>query len=136
MKKIVQSNLFVQIIKFGLVGFMAFFIDYVILILCKELLSFHILFATAIAFTISVLFNYLASVKWVFEVDEEKSKKNNFILFITFSIIGLLITEVIMYIGTDTLKISYLIVKIFATGVVMIFNFVTRKLFLEKKTVK
>ena len=29
---------------------------------------------------------------------------------------------------------AYMIVKIFATAVVMVFNFITRKLFLEKRT--
>ena len=72
-------------------------------------------------------------IKKPFEVDETKSKKQNFIIFIIFSIIGLILTEIIMYIGSDVLKISYLIVKIVATAIVMVFNFVTRKIFLEKK---
>ena len=37
-----------------------------------------------------------------------------------------------MWIGEDLLHISYLIVKIVATIIVMIFNFITRKIFLEK----
>ena len=45
---------------------------------------------------------------------------------------GLGLTELIMWFGEDILKISYLIVKIVATVIVMIFNFVTRKIFLEK----
>lgn len=128
-----KNHLVMQIIKFGFVGGIAFLIDYSILIICKELFHFSVLLSAAIAFTISVIFNYLASVKWVFEVDQEKSKKQNFILFIVFSIIGLILTELIMYIGTDIIDISYLIVKILATAIVMVFNFITRKLFLEKK---
>ena len=130
MKKLTQNNLFAQIMKFGVVGGAAFLIDYAILIICKEIFHLNVLLS---AFTISVIFNYIASVKWVFVVDEKNSKKKNFILFISFSIIGLIITEIIMYIGTDIIKISYLIVKILATAIVMIFNFITRKLFLEKR---
>ncbi len=133
MKKLTQNNLFAQIMKFGVVGGAAFLIDYAILIICKEIFHLNVLLSAAIAFTISVIFNYIASVKWVFVVDEKNSKKKNFILFISFSIIGLIITEIIMYIGTDIIKISYLIVKILATAIVMIFNFITRKLFLEKR---
>ena len=48
-----------------------------------------------------------------------------------FSIIGLILTEVIMFIGTDIININYLIVKIVATAIVMVFNFITRKMFLE-----
>ena len=122
-----------QILKFGVVGGIAFVVDYVTLIICHELLNIEVLLSTGIAFTVSVIINYILSVKWVFDVDESKSKKKNFIIFIIFSILGLLLTELIMWLGADILKINYLIVKIFATGVVMVFNFVTRKKFLEKK---
>lgn len=87
---------------------------------------------TGIAFSVSVVFNYILSIKWVFDVDKEKSKSKNFILFIIFSIIGLILTEVIMHVGVKMLDFNYLIVKIVATAIVMVFNFITRKIFLEK----
>lgn len=130
-KKLKSNKLFSQIMKFGVVGGLAFLIDYFVLILFKEVFQFNVFISAAFGFTISVIFNYIASVKWVFDVNQEKSKQKNFILFIIFSIIGLLLTELIMWIGTDLIHISYLIVKIIATFIVMIFNFVTRKLFLE-----
>ena len=125
------KNLLLQMFKFLLVGGLAFIIDYVTLIICKEVFNINVLISAAIAFTVSVIFNYVLSVTWVFDVDKKKSKKKNFIIFIVFSIIGLGLTELIMWFGVDILKISYLIVKIIATAIVMIFNFVTRKLFLE-----
>ena len=128
-----KRKLLLQIFKFLFVGGLAFLIDYISLIICKEVFNLSTLLASAIAFTISVIVNYILSVTWVFEVDETKSKKQNFIIFIVFSILGLIITEIIMYLGSDVLKISYLIVKIVATAIVMVFNFVTRKIFLEKK---
>ena len=126
-----QEKLLIQIFKFGIVGGIAFVIDYVSLIVCKEVLHLNTLLAAAIAFTISVIYNYIASVKWVFDVNKEKDEKTNFIIFIVLSIVGLIITEIIMWFGTDVLKISYLIIKIVATAIVMVFNFITRKMFLE-----
>lgn len=127
-----QKELFLQIFKFGIVGAIAFIIDYSIMVICKELFHFSVLLSAFFGFTISVIYNYIASVKWVFNVNEEKSKTKNFIIFVIFSVIGLILTEIIMWFGTDIIKISYLIVKIFSTIIVMIFNFITRKLFLEK----
>lgn len=127
-----MKKLFEQIIKFGIVGGLAFLIDYGIMVLCKEVFKFDVLVAAGFGFTVSVIFNYIASVKWVFNVNENNSKSKQFITFIIFSIIGLIITEIIMYIGTDIMKVSYLIVKVGATLIVMVFNFITRKLFLEK----
>ncbi|MBE6157942.1 MAG: GtrA family protein [Firmicutes bacterium] len=129
--KIKNSKLFAQILKFLVVGGIAFVIDYLTLIFCKEVLNFNVLLAAAIAFTISVIFNYILSIKWVFDVDSNKDERKNFIIFIVFSIIGLVLTEIIMWFGTDIMNISYLIVKIVATAIVMVFNFITRKLFLE-----
>ena len=134
MIEIIKNNkLLSQILRFGVVGGIAFLIDYGVLILCKEVFHINVLLSAAIAFTISVIFNYILSIKWVFDVSQKKSSKKTFLLFIIFSIIGLGLTEIIMYVGTDLININYLIVKIIATGIVMIFNFITRKIFLEKK---
>ena len=126
-----QEKLLIQIFKFGIVGGIAVVIDYVSVIVCKEVFHLNTLLAAAIAFTISIIYNYIASVKWVFDVNKEKDEKTNFIIFIVLSIVGLIITEIIMWFGTDVLKISYLIIKIVATAIVMVFNFITRKMFLE-----
>ena len=101
------------------------------MIICKEVFHLNTLLSAAIAFTISVIYNYIASVKWVFDVNKEKNEKTNFIIFIVLSIVGLIITEIIMWLGSDVMGISYLIVKIVATAIVMVFNFITRKMFLE-----
>lgn len=130
-KSFIQSKLFKQLFRFGIVGGIAFIIDYSIMVLCKEVFHFSTLLSAGLGFTISVIFNYIASVKWVFDVSKKNSSTKQFVLFIVFSVMGLGITEAIMWFGEDILKISYLIVKIFATAVVMVFNFITRKMFLE-----
>ena len=129
--KLKNNKLFQQIFKFGIVGGIAFVIDYGIMVIAKELLGLNVLRSAALGFIISVIFNYIASIRWVFDVNKEKDEKKNFVLFIIFSIIGLILTEIIMYFGTDVIKINYLIVKIVATAIVMVFNFITRKMFLE-----
>lgn len=126
-----NKKLFKQIYRFLIIGIIAFIIDYLVLIFSKEVINLNIYLSTFIAFVVSVIFNYILSVKWVFNVKTKKSKKN-FIFFIFFSIIGLIITEVIMFIGVTLIEFYYLIVKLFATVIVMVYNFITRKLFLEK----
>lgn len=129
--KIRYNKLFNQILKFGIVGGMAFVIDYSVLVLFKEIFKLDVLLSASIAFTVSVIFNYIASIKVVFDVNQNKSNSKSFILFIIFSIFGLGITEIIMYLGTEKLNMHYLIVKVIATILVMVFNFITRKKFLE-----
>ena len=49
------------------------------------------------------------------------------------SIIGLGLNQLVMWIATDLFHIYYILSKIGATGIVMVYNFVSRKLVLEKK---
>ncbi|MCI8547665.1 MAG: GtrA family protein [Bacilli bacterium] len=126
------EKLIIQIIKFIIVGGTAFILDFLFLYLFKEIFDLSILVSNTLSFCISVIYNYIASTKWVFDLKKERSKEKNFIIFIIFSILGLIINDTIMLIMNDKIKIHYLISKIMATILVMIFNFITRKKFLEK----
>lgn len=125
------ENLLVQIFRFGIVGVVATLIDFLFLYFFRELCLLPVILSNTLSFIISVLYNYWASLTFVFDVNQEKSKKKNFIIFIICSIIGLGINNVIVWFVTDIMNIYYMISKVFATLVVMIFNFVTRKKFLE-----
>ena len=120
-----------KIIRFIVVGGIATIIDFVCLYIFKEFLNFNVILANTLSFTISVIYNYIASITWVFDVDKNKNRKIQFIAFIVFSILGLILNNLILYLLTNKLNIYYLISKIIATLFVMIFNFVTRKKFLE-----
>ena len=130
-EKIKNNKLLMQIFKFIIVGGIATIIDYLIFYVLYEILGINTIISNITSFTISVIYNYIASVKWVFEVDKNKDKKQQFIIFIIFSVIGLFLNTGIVYLCTDILKIYSLIGKVIATTIVMIFNFITRKIFLE-----
>lgn len=126
-----MDKLLKQIFRFIIVGGIATVIDFVFLYIFKEFLNFNVIISNTLSFIISVIYNYIASIKWVFDVNDNKNNKIQFILFIVLSVIGLLINNVILYLLTDKLNIYYLISKIIATLFVMVFNFITRKMFLE-----
>lgn len=127
-----MSRLFKQIFKFGVVGFSATAIDYGLMVLLTEVFSVNYLVSSAISFCVSVVYNYLLSVFWVFDVQKSKGGQN-FIVFLVLSIIGLLLNQGLMWLGTDILAVHYMLTKIVATVLVMVYNFITRKIFLEKK---
>lgn len=125
-----NNKLLNQILKFGVVGGIAFVIDYGILYLLTEFCGIPSLLSAAISFILSVIFNYILSIKWVFDVNK-KQTANDIIVFMVLSTIGLGINELIIYIG-NILGIYYMISKIGATAIVMVYNFITRKIFVEK----
>ncbi len=129
MKKLIE-----QIIKFGIVGILATIIDYAGLLIFVEVFHIHYLVSSALSFIVSLIFNYLVSMKYVFKSKDNLSRHKEFLIFVTLSIVGLLLNQLIMWITVDKLRIYYMMSKVIATAIVMIWNFVTRKIFLEQKS--
>lgn len=129
----IMKRLITQFMKFGLVGGIAFVIDYGLLWVLHERVGIDSIVANTLSFSASVIFNYIASMKYVFDSREDMSKTREVITFITLSLIGLLINDSIIAIAEKRLGIHLMIAKIFATVVVMVWNFCSRKILLEKK---
>lgn len=127
MKKLIE-----QLMKFGIVGGICFGIDYGLMILLTEICGISYLVSSGISFSVSVMVNYTLSLKFVFETDKDNNKVVEFLIFIILSVVGLGINQVLMWVCVDKLHVYYMISKIGVTGVVMVYNFVTRKLILEK----
>ena len=143
-----------QILKFGVVGIISFIVDFVITMAVSTLLRTSVGMTTSQAalvgaffgFVISVIVNYILSMKYVFERREDLDRKKEFTIFVVLSIIGLGINELIILFCIDLVYANWAWLhnligatlatagaKIVATAVVMVYNFVTRKIFLENK---
>ncbi|MDR0888289.1 MAG: GtrA family protein [Coriobacteriales bacterium] len=132
------QKLFAQVVKFGIVGVIAFVIDYGLFLILRGVFGYlgmpdpwHYLIANLISFSVSVIFNYIASMRYVFVHKEDMSRRKEFIIFVVLSVIGLGLNELILWFGAAILGIWSAIAKLIATVLVMVFNFVTRKKFLD-----
>ena len=121
-----------QVIKFLVVAGITAIIDWGIYIGLLFIFDFDPLIDNVLSFSISLIYNYMASVKWVFNVSKNKSKKRVFIEFVSLSLIGLLLSELILYLFINILSFGKMVSKIIANSLVMIFNFITRKLYIVK----
>ena len=85
-------------------------------------------------------------MKFVFESKDDMKKTTEFAVFVILSLIGLGLNSVILFICMDLIYRNWtflnqllsadlmkLAPKIIATAIVMVYNFVSRKIFLEKK---
>lgn len=126
MRKLIE-----QIMKFGVVGVIAFVIDFGVMVFLTEVFGIDPVISATVSFIISVIFNYAASMRYVFSHREGMSRTREFTIFVVLSAIGLGINDLLIWAGTDLASFDYRLVKIFATAVVMVWNFVTRKIFLE-----
>lgn len=127
MKKLIE-----QMIKFGFVGFLCFFIDYGIMVFLTEIVKINYLISSGCSFSVSVIVNYILSIKYVFDADKNANKFKEFFIFLILSIGGLIINQIVMWVAVDGIGIHYMVSKIGATAIVMVYNFVTRKKFIEK----
>lgn len=121
-----------QLLRFAIVGVIAAFVDVGVLIVLKEMLHIDVLLSSAISFCVSVTVNYLLSMSFVFK-SKKQSKIKEFIMFVLLSVGGLCLNQVILWIGVTFTNIYYLIVKLITMIIVPIYNFITRKIFLEAK---
>ena len=64
---------------------------------------------------------------------KNNGKLKEFALFVILSVGGLGLNQLILWIGVNFTTVYYLIIKIFAMVIVPIYNFITRKIFLESK---
>lgn len=130
----VMKKLIEQFLKFGVVGVLAFLIDYGVLMLLNVGFGMNSVVAAAISFTASVVFNYLASMRFVFTHREDLSKTREFVIFVVLSVVGLAINEAVMWLGLQTVGGSPFAVtatKVVATVIVMLWNFFSRKRWLD-----
>ena len=152
---LIMKNLFAQIMKFGVVGAVCFGIDYIIgysvmKIIVKlgggTLFELASMAGSALGFTVSVIINYILSFKFVIERKEDLDRRKEFVAFIILSVIGLGLNQLIIWICVGPVygniaflrnilnyDLAYTGAKVIATAIVMVYNFVTRKIFLEKK---
>ena len=91
---------------------------------------------TGAGFILGLFVNYFLSVLFVFEEKGKSKSVFGFTVFAVLSVIGLGIHLLGMYIGYDLLHINEWIVKIILTAVVMVYNYVSKKLLLFKKAKK
>ncbi|MBM6689297.1 GtrA family protein [Collinsella tanakaei] len=129
-----MKHLLAQIMKFGVVGVIATVIDFGVMIFLTEVFGINPVASATVSFTVSVIFNYLASMRYVFSHREGMSRQREFVIFIILSVIGLAINDALMWVGTEMTPVDYRIVKVLATAVVMVWNFVSRKIFLDGGT--
>ena len=129
--------------KFGNVGVIAFIIDWGILNILVGAFHMHNVLAATISFIISLIFNYVASMKMVFKHREDMARWMEIVIFVVGAEIGLFMNDAIIWISTYGMNhdayvsqsTEYLIRtnvgKLIATAVVMVWNFLTRKWLLD-----
>ncbi len=156
-----KTQLFWEIVRFLLVGGVATLCDYIVFYIFRQWLLpnhllntaawdiFSLILATALGFIVGLLVNWVLSVHFVFRAvrDERQARsRKSFMLFTIIGIIGLIITELgvvllvqifpaVTLFGVESflaLPWSEWIAKIVMTCIVLVWNYLGRKIFIFK----
>lgn len=119
-----------EFIKFSIVGISNISIDFLIyLLLTRETVFFsqHLLFANILSFIVASFNSYYWNKSWTFR-DNNKNHRILYTKFLAVSIGGLIIAQLIFFIGVHYLNIYDILVKILASAIAISWNFLLNKL--------
>jgi putative flippase GtrA len=113
---------FLKFLKFCVVGFSGMLVDFGVTWLMKEKLRINKYIANSCGFILAASSNYMLNRIWTFESHRPQIVSEYF-SFIGISVIGLALNNLIVYFLSDKLKWNFYLSKIFAIGVVILWNF-------------
>ena len=152
-----KKQLILELLRFLIVGGTATVFDYAVAYLFYQWLlpprvvggTLSLVISTALGFCVGLIVNWILSVKFVFKDVKNKKEsrsKKSFVIFTIIGVIGLGITELGMHLGVSFLpdvtlfssqtflgtEWKWWIMKVIMTCIVLVWNYVGRKLLIFK----
>jgi putative flippase GtrA len=119
----VINNVFIwKFIKFCAVGFSGMVIDFGTTWLLKEKLRVNKYIANSTGFVLAASSNYLVNRFWTFHSANPRIA-TEYLSFISISLVGLAINNLVIYLLNGRMKLNFYLSKLFAVGVVTVWNF-------------
>lgn len=127
-----NTGFVIKLFLYGVSSGAALVVDFGLMTLLVEVFSVHYLYAAALGFSAGCVVNYFASKYFVFEDRSANSQGVTATLFVLVGIGGLLLNQLILFVGVDLLSVDYRLSKIISAGIVFWFNFLIRGFFVFK----
>ncbi len=125
---LLTTTVFQKIVRFGVVGVSGMCIDFFLTWLCKEKIKLNKYIANTIGFSVAVVNNFYLNYIWTFK-GTGSPVHTAFWLFVLFSVIGLVLNNLLIYLFTDVASINFYLSKLLAIGGVFIWNFTSNYFF-------
>ncbi|HEV2412224.1 MAG TPA: GtrA family protein [Candidatus Saccharimonadales bacterium] len=121
------QNKYVQFFRYGFVSTLALVVDFGGLVALKQYGHINYLVAASISFIAGLIVNYSLSRLWVFHSSKIENVRYEFLLFSLIGLVGLGLTDLILWVLTSGLGLYYVLSKAVATVIVYFWNFGVRK---------
>lgn len=114
--------MFLQFIKFCVVGGTGVVVDFDITFLFKEKLKLNKYIANSLGFMAAASTNYLLNRWWTFR-SHDPEVAQQYVQFVGISAIGLILNNIIIYLLNDKARLNFYLSKLIAIGLVTLWNF-------------
>jgi putative flippase GtrA len=119
---VIDEIFVLKFLKFCIVGFSGMIIDFGTTWLLKEKANVNKYLANSSGFILAASSNYLLNRYWTFHSINPRII-TEYLSFILISILGLAISNIVIYLINEKMKINFYLAKLFAVGVVTVWNF-------------
>jgi len=120
-----------RFLKYFSIGFSTFLLDLFLLYFLTDILLINYLISTALSFIVSVSIHYYFIRKFVFS-RTTRELKTGYYIFITVTVIGLLMVVALMALFVEKLNFDFLIARIIIAGIVGSYNYLMNLFFTFK----
>jgi dolichol-phosphate mannosyltransferase len=122
----IQNKTLRQFIGFAIVGSIAAGIDLGIMYILTEYLGIWYFYSAIISFSIAIIVNYILN-KFLNFKDTDSRIGRQFGMFMGITFVGLIVTQIILYILVTFLSVWYMLAKASAICIVTFFNFYAQR---------
>lgn len=126
--QLLADSFVLKFLRFGVVGFSGLFVDFGITWLLKEVARWQKYLSNAIGFIAAASSNYMLNRLWTFQ-STNPNVAFEYTGFIFIAVLGLAINTLMLWILVSRVRMNFYVSKVFATAVVMIWNFVANLVF-------
>lgn len=116
---------FRNLILYGLIGSFTSFLDFCFFSLLANYLGLNYIVANCLSVLVGITTSFLLNRAYNFKVKDHY--KRRFVVFLSVGLCGLMLSNVILYIGIDLLQVKDLTVKLASIVLVVGFQFLLNK---------
>ena len=127
----VSNLVFLKFIKFCAVGFSGMILDFGTTWILKEKFRINKYTSSSVGFILAATSNYTLNRYWTFH-SGNRQVTIEYLSFMLIALAGLGINNFVIFLLHDKMKLNFYIAKVFAVGVVTIWNFGMNYLFTFK----
>lgn len=131
-KKEAKSRLFIQFVKFCIVGVIGATFNYSIFFILYRFFNIYYIISSATGFILSIFLAFFLNKGFTFKIKENKKTKSMIIKYFLVNIFTILLVMVILRFFVEILKINIYIANFLIIGIASVSNFTGSKLFVFK----